>query len=154
MRGNEGLNNGGGCSCRALWPFLLQLAGPPECVPKDCFWFERLHPGTVPQISWTGSFEHCAGCHTIRAGAFQCSPVVVDDTCVKSKCPPMPECKSPSPHPMTTAFGSIGAGSNEWTRDLCPTGLMSTGVKSGMKITAASTMRGSAFLLMILSVPS
>ena len=35
------------------------------------------------------------------------------------------------PHPMTTTSGSIGTGSNEWTRYLCPTGLVSTGVKSG-----------------------
>ena len=58
------------------------------------------------------------------------------------------------PHPMTTAFGSIGAESNEWARDLCPTGFMSTGVKSGVKVTSASTVRGSALLLLMPSISS
>ena len=44
---------------------------------------------------------------------------------------------------MTTAFGSTGAGSNEWARDRSPSGSVS-GVKSGVKVTAASTVRGSA----------
>ena len=50
---------------------------------------------------------------------------------------------------MTTAFGSIGAESNEWARDLCPTELVSTGGESGVKVTTASTVRGSALLLLI-----
>ena len=55
----------------------------------------------------------------------------------------------PPTHPMTTAFGSIGAESNEWTRGLCPAGLVSVGGKSGVKVTAASTVRDSASLLLI-----
>ena len=39
-------------------------------------------------------------------------------------------------------------------RDLCPTRLMSTDGKSGIKATAASTVRGSALSLLILSIPS
>ena len=58
------------------------------------------------------------------------------------------------PHAMTTAFGSIGAESNEWARDLCPIGLVSTDGKSGVKVTAASTVRGSALLLLMPSIPS
>ena len=41
----------------------------------------------------------------------------------------------PLPHPMTTAFGSIGAESNEWARGLCPTGLVSAGGKLDVKVT-------------------
>ena len=63
---------------------------------------------------------------------------------VTSKFYPVPKCTPPPPHPMTTAFGGIGVVSNEWARDQCPTGLVSTGVKSGVKVTAASTVRGSA----------
>ena len=58
------------------------------------------------------------------------------------------------PYPMTTAFDSIGAKSNEWARDLCPTGLVSTGGESGVKVITASTVRGSALLLLIPSKPS
>ena len=58
------------------------------------------------------------------------------------------------PHPMTTAFGSIGAESNKWARGLCPAGLVSAGGKSGVKVTAASTVRGSASLLLIPSIPN
>ena len=60
----------------------------------------------------------------------------------------------PPPHPMTTAFGSIDAESNEWARYLCSTGLVSRGGKSGVKVTAASTVRCSALLLLISYVPS
>ena len=59
----------------------------------------------------------------------------------------------PPPHPIITAFGGIGAESNEWARVQCPAGLVSTGGKSGVKVTAASTVRGSALLLLIHSVP-
>ena len=55
---------------------------------------------------------------------------------------------------MTTAFRSIGAEYSEWARGLYPTGLVSTGGKSGVKITAARTVRGSALLLSIPSIPS
>ena len=48
------------------------------------------------------------------------------------------------PHPITTALGSLGTESNEWARVRCPTGLMSTGSKSGVKVTAASTVKGLA----------
>ena len=58
----------------------------------------------------------------------------------------------PPPQPMTTAFGSIGAKSNDWARGLCPVGLVSAGGKSGVKVTAASTVRGSASLLLIPSI--
>ena len=54
---------------------------------------------------------------------------------------------------MTTAFGSIGAESNEWVRGLCPAGLVSVGGKSGVKVTVASTVRDSASLLLIPSIP-
>ena len=153
LRGNVVLDKGSGCSCRALRSFLLELAGPPGCVSNDCLWFERLHPGTVLQISGISPFERSVGCHTIRAGTFQCSPVVVGDTCEVEN---TIQCLNATPplHPMTTAFGCIGAGSNEWARDLCPTGLVLTSVKSGAKATAASTVRGSALLLMIPSIPS
>ena len=57
------------------------------------------------------------------------------------------------PHSMITDFGSIDARSDEWARDRCPSGLVPTGVKSGLKITAASTVRGTAFVL-IPSIPS
>ena len=60
----------------------------------------------------------------------------------------------PPLHPMTTAFGSIGAESNEWARGLCPTGLVSVGGRSGVKVTAASTVMDSASLLLIPSIPS
>ena len=43
----------------------------------------------------------------------------------------------PPPHPITTAFRSIGAESNVWARVRCPAGLVSTGGKSGVKVTAA-----------------
>ena len=56
------------------------------------------------------------------------------------------------PHLMTTAFDSIGAEFNEWATDLCPTGLVSTGGRSGVKVTAASTVRGGALLLLIPSI--
>ena len=55
----------------------------------------------------------------------------------------------PSLHSMTTAFGSIGAESNEGARGLCPAELVSAGGKSGVKVTAASTVRGSASLIYI-----
>ena len=81
LRVNEGFNKGSDCFCRALRSFRLQLAGPPRCVPNGCLWFVRLHLGTVLGIFWTSLFERCVGCHTVRAGAFKCSPVVVGDTC-------------------------------------------------------------------------
>ena len=37
---------------------------------------------------------------------------------------------------------------------LCPTGLVSTGGKSGVKVTSANTVRGSALLSLIPSIPS
>ena len=37
----EGLNKGGGCSCRASLSFWLQLAGPSRSILNDCLWFER-----------------------------------------------------------------------------------------------------------------
>ena len=55
---------------------------------------------------------------------------------------------------MTTTFGSIDAESNEWARVLCPTGLVPAGGKSGVKVTVASTVRGSASLLLIPYTPS
>ena len=60
----------------------------------------------------------------------------------------------PPLHPMTTAFGSIGAESIEWASGLCPAGLVSAGGKSGVEVTAASIVRGSASLLLIPSIPS
>ena len=54
------------------------------------------------------------------------------------------------PHPITTAFGNIGAESNEWACYLCPTGLVSAGGKLGVKVTAASTMRSNALLLLLI----
>ena len=66
----------------------------------------------------------------------------------------MPEGYSHLPHPMTTAFGSIGAESNEWARGLRPAGLVSAGGKSDVKATAVSTARDSASLLLIPSIPS
>ena len=60
----------------------------------------------------------------------------------------------PPPHPMTTAFGSIGVESKEWARGVCPAGLVSAGGKSGVKVTAASTVSNSASLLLIPSIPS
>ena len=60
----------------------------------------------------------------------------------------------PPTHPMTTAFGSIRAEFNEWTRGLCPAGLVSVVGKSGVKVTASSTVRGSASLLLIPSIPN
>ena len=107
----------------------------------------------VLQISYTSLFERSVGCHTVRAGVFQCSPVEVGDTCKVEnviQCPNV----TPPPHPMTTAFDCIGAVSSERARDLCPTGLVSTSVKSGMEVTAASTVRGSALLLLILYIPN
>ena len=58
-----------------------------------------------------------------------------------------PSANAPPPHPMTTTFGNTGTESNEWAWDLCPIGLVSTGGKSGMKVAAASTVKGSAMLL-------
>ena len=144
------MNNGGGCSCRALLSFL-QLACPPGCVPNNCCWFERPYPETVLRISWTSLFEYCPGCHTVRKGVLQCSPVVVGDTCEFENITQCPNATLP-PHPMTTAFGSIGAESNKWARDLCPTGLVSTGGKSGLRVTPSSTLKGSALLLLIPSI--
>ena len=60
----------------------------------------------------------------------------------------------PPPHPMTTAFGSISAESNEWAWGLCPAGLVSAGGKSGVKVTAANTVRDSTSLLLIPCLPS
>ena len=60
----------------------------------------------------------------------------------------------PPPHPMTTAFGSIDAKSNEWARGMCPVGLVSMGSKSGVKVTVANTVRDSASLLLMPSIPS
>ena len=54
---------------------------------------------------------------------------------------------------MTTAFGSIGAESNEWARVLCSAGLVSAGGKSGVTVTAPITVRDSASLLLIPSMP-
>ena len=106
------MGNGGSCSCCALLS-LLQLVCPPGCVPSDYFRFERLHSVTLLRISWTRSFEQCVGCHVVRAGAFQCSPVVVDDTCEFENAIQCPNAPPPPPHRMTTAFESIGAESNE-----------------------------------------
>ena len=58
------------------------------------------------------------------------------------------------PHPMTRAVGTIGAESNEWAQSLCPAKLVSAGGKSGVKVTAVSTVRGSASLLLTHFVPS
>ena len=55
---------------------------------------------------------------------------------------------------MAIVFGSIGAESNEWARDRCPSGMVSTGVKSGVKVTAARPVRGSAWLLLLPSISS
>ena len=55
---------------------------------------------------------------------------------------------------MTTAFGSIDAEFNESARVLCPVRFVSAGGKSGVKVTAAGTVRGSASLLLIPSIPS
>ena len=137
------MDNGGSCSWRTLLSFL-QLDCPPGCVPNDYFRFERLH--------WTILFEQRAGCHAVRAGAFQSSPVVVSDTCEVENIIQCPNATSP-PHPMATAFGSIGAESSEWARDLCPTGLVSTGGKSSVKVTAVSTVRGSTLLLLMPPIP-
>ena len=147
------MDNGGGCSCRALLSFL-QLVCRPRRGLNDYSWFERLHPGTVLQVSWTSSFEQCAGCHAVRAGAFECFPVVGDTRESENviQCPNT--IPPPPPHPMTTIFGSIGVESNEKARDLCPTGLVSAGVRSGVKVTAASSVRGSALLLLVPSIPS
>ena len=86
-------------------------------------------------------------------GAFQCSLVVVGDACEFKNVVQYPNA-TPPPHPMTTAFGSIGAESNEWAEDLCPAGLVSAGGKSGVTVTAASTVRGSASLLLTPSMPN
>ena len=104
-------------------------------------------------MSWTRSFEQCIGSHVVRASAFQRSPVVVGDTCEFEN---VIQCPNPTPpsHPMTTAFGNIGAKSNEWARGLCPAGLVSAGGKSGVKVTAASTVRDSVSLLLIPSIPN
>ena len=53
----------------------------------------------------------------------------------------------PPPHPMATAFGSVGTEPNGWARGLCPIGWVSTGGKSGVKVTAASTVRDSALFI-------
>ena len=75
-------------------------------------------------------------------------------TPVKSKILSSARMPLPPPHPMATAFGSIGAKSSEWARDLCPTGLVSTGGKSSVKVTAVSTVKDSALLLLIPPIPS
>ena len=98
----------------------------------------------------------CFCCASLSFLQLVCPPGCVSwsVTPVKSKMPSSARMLLPRPHPMTTAFGSIGAESNEWARGLCPTRLVSAGGKSGMKATAASTMRGSASLLLIPSIPS
>ena len=58
----------------------------------------------------------------------------------------------PPPHPMTTAFGSIGAESIVRARGLCPAGLVSAGGKSGVKVTEASTVRDSASLFLVINI--
>ena len=79
---------------------------------------------------------------------------MVGDTCEVENVIQCPNVTPPPPHPMTTAFGSIGAESNEWAQGLCPVGLVSAGGKSGAKVTAASTVRDSGSLLLIPSIPS
>ena len=73
------MDNGGSYSRCALLLFL-QLAYSSGFVPNDYFRFERLHPGTVFLFSWAHSFEQSVGCHVVRAGAIQCSPIVVGET--------------------------------------------------------------------------
>ena len=87
-----------------------------------------------------------------RLPSWMC-PVVVGDTC-KFENVIRARMLLPPPHPMTTTFGSIGAESNEWARGLCPAGLLSAGGKSGVNVTAASTVRDTASLLLIPSIPS
>ena len=71
---------------------------------------------------------------------------MVGDTCEFENVIQCPNATPPPSHPMTIAFGSIDAKFNEWARDLCPTRLVWTGGKSGVKVTAASTVRGSAWI--------
>ena len=75
-------------------------------------------------------------------------------TSVNSKMSSSARMQLPPLHPMTIASGSIDTGSNKWARYLCPTGSVSTGVKLGMKVSTASTVRGSVLLLLIPSRPS
>ena len=146
---------------RKVWTLVVAAPAVPCCPSSSSFALpdvfliircERLHPGTVLRISWTRSFEYCVGYHVVRAGTFQCSPVVVGDTCEFENVIQCPNATPPPSHPMTTAFGSTGTESNEWARGLCPARLVSVGGKSGVKVTAASTVRGSASL--IPSIPS
>ena len=78
MRGDDGLNNGDGYSCRALRSFLLQLAGPPAVIASGLRDFIQEPHSRSPGLD---RCEPSVGCHTVRAGVFKCSPVEVDDTC-------------------------------------------------------------------------
>ena len=80
-------------------------------------------------------------------------PVVVGDTCKFENVIQCPNATPPSASD-DYRFGSIGAESNEWARGLCPAGLVSAGGKSGVKVTAAGTIRGNASLLLIPSIRS
>ena len=75
-------------------------------------------------------------------------------TPLNSKCRPVPECYSPPASDDYSFWEHRFAESNEWARGLCPAGLVSTGDKLGVKVTAASTVKGSASLLLIPSIPS
>ena len=104
----------------------------------------------------------CSNCALLSLLQLVCPPGCVQSWSVTPcgfenviQCPdPVPECYSPPMHPMITALESIGAESNEWTRGLCLAGLVSVGGKSGVKVSAVSTVKDSASLLLIHSIPS
>ena len=113
--------------------------------------FESLHPGTVLRISWTRSFEQCVNSYVVRAGAFQCSPVMVGDTCEFEN---VIQCPNTTPPPASDDYsfwehrcGIQGTGSVSGWVGVC-------GRQIGCEGDCASTVRGSALLLLKPSISS
>ena len=144
------MDNDGSCSCCALLSFL-QLVCPHGCVANDYLRDFTQEPySESPRHVRLNSALVAMSFARVHSSALQSWSV----TPVNSKMSSNARMLLPPPHPMTTAFGSINAESNEWARGLCPAGLVSAGGKSGVKVTAASTARSSASLLLIPSIPS
>ena len=133
-------------SCFALPPARCS----PGCVPNDLRDFTQEPYSESPgQISLNSALVVMpfARVHSSTLQSWSVTPV-------NSKMSSSPRMLLPPLHPMATAFESIGAESNGWALDLCSTRLVSTGGKSCVKITAASTVRGSALPLLKPSIPS
>ena len=138
-----------------MWIMVVAALGVPYCPSSSSIALLDVFPMITSGLrGFTGQFclnsalvvMPFARAHSRALQSWSVTPV-------KSKISSSARMPLPPPHPMATAFGSIGAESSEWARDLCPTGLVSTGGKFSVKVTAVSTVRGSTLLLLMPPIP-